>query len=83
MVLDRTVGEELDRRIRYRIDRFARLAGFPVTGIAASAGWIDSGLADSIEGAYQLLEEYQREQRGLYRIVRVEVIETVIEEESR
>lgn len=81
--LDSTVGEELDRRIRYRIDRFARLAAFPVIGVAASAGWIDQGLADSIESAYQLLEEYRGEQRGLYRIVRVEVIETVIEEDSR
>lgn len=81
MVLDSTVGQELGRVAQYRIERLAQLKALPTINTPAREGWITSVLlAEDIELARQSLKECKQKYPGRYRIVQVEIIETVIEE---
>lgn len=81
MNLDSTVGQELGRVAQYRIERLARLRALPTIEVPPREGWITSVLlVEDIERACQSLEECKQKYPGRYRIVKVETIETVVED---
>lgn len=81
MTPDTTTGQELGRVAQYRIERLGQLKALPTIKIPAREGWITSVLlAEDIEHARQLLKECKQKYPGRYRIVQVEIIETVTED---
>lgn len=78
---DEEKEEDLGRQVKYRIERFAQLKALPAIKTPVREGWITSLLlAEGTERARQSLEECKQKYPGRYRIVQVEIIETVIED---